>query len=265
MKFDEGAFAISVYKPESVNAKSFDHTKAARQGAVRHRPHNHVHTFWHERDEIPKGIVCTRSLRKALICFHFYGVNKIGKLNRILNEENRDIITYQIPIAFLSVKFSCKATNIARRVHRTRSTRNSGKPDENIAFCALLLKKVSASELWNGICAFKYAMGRTATGVNDPFWNPFMVKMENLFTENMIFEERWATFASFQTVLIITDTMTKIIGKRLTICGLMQLSPIAKCCLHFHAIFHERLSPIIHTYRERVTWIFVPYVFNYFV
>lgn len=43
----------------------------------------------------------------------FHGVNDIRKLDRVLNEENRNIVPYNIPIAFFSVELGCKASNIS--------------------------------------------------------------------------------------------------------------------------------------------------------
>ncbi len=45
MEFDEGAFAFVIEETEAVDAEPFDHAQRARDGAVAHRPHDHVHRF----------------------------------------------------------------------------------------------------------------------------------------------------------------------------------------------------------------------------
>ena len=42
---------------ERAHAEPHHHAEAARNGAVGHDPHDHVHGFRHQRDKIPKGIM----------------------------------------------------------------------------------------------------------------------------------------------------------------------------------------------------------------
>jgi len=55
-------------------------------------------------------------LRKAAIGLHLRGVNQIGKLDRILNEKDRNVIADQVPVAFLGVELHREATHVARRI-----------------------------------------------------------------------------------------------------------------------------------------------------
>ena len=43
-------------------------------------------------------------LGKATVGFHFHGMDEVGKFDGILNEEDRDVVPNQIPVAFLGVK-----------------------------------------------------------------------------------------------------------------------------------------------------------------
>jgi hypothetical protein len=43
VELDEGRLAGGVDEPEAVDAEAFDHAQRARDGAVRHHPHEHVH------------------------------------------------------------------------------------------------------------------------------------------------------------------------------------------------------------------------------
>src|SRR5271168_533847 len=67
VKLHKLAFPGCVDQPESVNSEALHHSERSRYGPVRHNPHNHVHRFRHQRDEIPKRIVCRSSLRKSAI------------------------------------------------------------------------------------------------------------------------------------------------------------------------------------------------------
>ena len=60
-----------------------------------------MHGFRRERHVIPERVVCGGRLRKPTIGFHFYRMDQIGKLDGILDEENRDIVADQIPVPSL--------------------------------------------------------------------------------------------------------------------------------------------------------------------
>ena len=45
MEFDEGGFVLGVDQAEGVDAKTLHEAERARDGAVRHDPHDHVHRF----------------------------------------------------------------------------------------------------------------------------------------------------------------------------------------------------------------------------
>ena len=122
MEFHKGAFALGIDQAEAVHPKAFDGAQAARNGAVAHGPHDHVQRLGHQRDEIPKRIVRRSRLRKATVGLHLHSVHQVGELHRILNEEHRNVVAHQIPIAFIGVELDGKATHIARCVHRTRAT-----------------------------------------------------------------------------------------------------------------------------------------------
>src|SRR5450756_2228955 len=92
-----------------------------RYCAIRHDPHHHMHGFRRERNKIPEGVVPTCRLRKAAVGFHFYGMNEVGEFDGILDEENRDVVDDQVPVAFLGVKFDGKSAYVTRGVYRTRA------------------------------------------------------------------------------------------------------------------------------------------------
>jgi hypothetical protein len=37
-----------------MNSKAFHHSEASRNSSVTHQPHDHMHTFRHQRDKVPK-------------------------------------------------------------------------------------------------------------------------------------------------------------------------------------------------------------------
>src|ERR1700676_478244 len=104
MKFDEGRFVLGIDEAKGVNAETFHKPERSRDRAIRHHPHDHVHAFRSETDEIPEIVVRGLRLRKGAVRLLLHRVNDVWKLDRILNEEDRDIIADDVPVAFLGVK-----------------------------------------------------------------------------------------------------------------------------------------------------------------
>ena len=48
MELDEGALALGVQQPEAVDAETFHHAQAARNGAIAHGPDDGVHCLGHQ-------------------------------------------------------------------------------------------------------------------------------------------------------------------------------------------------------------------------
>nr|WP_222115930.1 hypothetical protein [Chromobacterium vaccinii] len=130
MKLDESGLAFRIDQPKTVDAKAFYHAQRARQRAVGHDPHHHVHGLWRQRDEIPESVVRGGRLRKAAIRLHLDRMDQVGKFDRVLNEENRNIVADQIPIALPCVELDGEAAYIPRRVRRTRAAGHGGNTGE---------------------------------------------------------------------------------------------------------------------------------------
>lgn len=113
VEFDEGGFAGLVEQAEAVDAEAFDGAQRARDGAVAHRPHDHVHRFGHQRYEVPEGVMRTGCLREGAVRFHLYRVDQVGELDRVLDEEDRDVVADQVPVAFAGVELHREAANVA--------------------------------------------------------------------------------------------------------------------------------------------------------
>ena len=67
VELDEGRFVLGVDQAEGVDAKPFHEAEGARNRAVRHDPHDHVHALGRQRDEVPEIVVRRLRLREAAI------------------------------------------------------------------------------------------------------------------------------------------------------------------------------------------------------
>ena len=69
-----------------------------------------------KRDEIPERVMRGCRLRNFVVRFRLNGVDEIGKLDRILNEEDRHVVTNQIVVPFLRIKLDGKAPHVAGEI-----------------------------------------------------------------------------------------------------------------------------------------------------
>src|SRR5664280_285671 len=80
-----------------------------------------MHGFRRERNEIPERVVRGRRLWKAAVGFHLYGMDEVWEFDGILDEENWDVDTDEVPVAFLGVKLDGKSAYVARGINRARA------------------------------------------------------------------------------------------------------------------------------------------------
>ena len=67
-------------------------------------------------DEIPEIVVRRLRLRKGAVGLRLHRVDDVGKLDRVLDEEDRDVVADEVPVAFLGVELHREAAHVAREV-----------------------------------------------------------------------------------------------------------------------------------------------------
>src|SRR3984957_4230942 len=118
VEFNERRFALRVDEPEGMDSKPLHHPERARDGSIRHDPQNHVHAFRQERDEIPERVMRRGVLRIAAVRLHLDRMDEVGKLDRILDEEDGDVVANEIEIALIRIEFDGEAPHVAGPVSR---------------------------------------------------------------------------------------------------------------------------------------------------
>jgi hypothetical protein len=66
--------------------------------------------------EIPEIVVRGLRLRETAVGFLLGGMDDIGELDRVLDEEDRDVVADDVPVALLRIKLDRKAAHVARQV-----------------------------------------------------------------------------------------------------------------------------------------------------
>ena len=100
--------------------------------------------FRRQADEIPKSVMRRRGLRIAAIRLHFHRMDQIGEFDRVLDEEHRDVVADEVPVAFLGIELHGEAAHVARRVGRTGAAGDGRKAHEDLRLFAGLAEKIGA-------------------------------------------------------------------------------------------------------------------------
>ena len=123
--------AFGVDQAEGVDAEALHRPVAARNGAVRHHPGQHVRRLGHQRNEVPESVVRARSLGHRMVRLRLQRMDEIGKLHRVLDEEHRDVVADQVPVALVGVELDGEAADVAHRVGRSALAGDGGEADEH--------------------------------------------------------------------------------------------------------------------------------------
>jgi len=84
-------------------------------------------------------------LREGAIGFLFHRMHHVGKLDGVLDEEDRDVVADEVPVAFLRIELDGKAANVAREVEGALVAGDGGKADESRRLLAGALENIRPS------------------------------------------------------------------------------------------------------------------------
>ena len=222
-------FVLGVDEAEGVDAKAFHEAERARDGAVRHHPHDHVHAFGRQGDEVPEIVVRRLRLRKGAVRLLLDGVNHVRKLDGVLDEEHRDVVADDVPVAFLGIELDGKAANVAREVERTLAAGDGGEPHKGRRPLTGALEQIGAGVFRQRLVVLEEAMRAVAARMHDALGNPLMVEMEDLLAEMEILDQRRTARTDLERILVVRYRTALRGGqdRRIALCGLMQFATLA--------------------------------------
>src|SRR3954454_9563987 len=127
------------------------------------------------------------SLSARVVDMRLDGYTYIRELNRVLYEEDWYVISNHIPVAFRSIEFDSKTTDISHGVGAATAPLNSGEAEED--WC--LSRRIGQDRCKGKVlCAFEereFAKRSSSSSMNNTLGNPLMVEVMNL--ERWLFDE----------------------------------------------------------------------------
>ena len=226
-------------EPERVHAEALHEPERAGDRPVRHRPHHHVGRLRHQRDEVPEVVVRRLRLREAAVGRLLHGVDDVGELDGVLDEEDRDVVADEVPVALLRVELDGEAADVASEVERALVPGHGREPDEHRRVLAGPLEQVGPGHVGQRLVGLEEAVRAEAAGVHDALGDPLVVEVEDLLPEVEVLEQRRAALAGAQRVLVVGDRhalLRREAGTRGDLMGLAARPRLAREVADGHAV-----------------------------
>ena len=117
-------------------------------------------------------------------------MDEVGELDGILDEENRDVVADQVPVAFLGVKLDGKAAHV-----RGVSTEPAPPATVEMRVNTGVFSPTSVSILavvyfFNEVVELEESMHARRSRVNDTLGNALVIEMGDFLAQDEIFQQR---------------------------------------------------------------------------
>ncbi len=156
-----------------------------------------------------------RRLRNFVVRFRLNGMNDIGELDRILNEENRNIIGDKIVVAVFGIELCCKSPHIAGSIGRTARADYSGETYEDRRLHGRVLQKFGHRVLRNRFIGLKVPVYAKSTRMNDTLRNALMIEVGHFLAKMEILHQGRSPPARLKRIIGVGYANSLIGRKRL--------------------------------------------------
>ena len=201
VELDQAGLPVGVHQPEGVDAEALHRPVAARDAPVAHVPDRVVGGLGVLGDEVPEGVVRRLRLRDLAVGVRLPGVDDVGELDGVLDEEDRHVVADQVPDALLRVELRREPAGVADGVGRAAGAQHRAEAHEHRRLQALLGHDGGAGQLPGRAVGGEDAVRRGAAGVHHPLRDPLVVEGVDLLAEVEVLEQDGAAPAGLQRVV----------------------------------------------------------------
>ena len=183
------------------------------------------------RDTKSQNVSCAEAAcGNAAIRLHLHGVDQVGELDRVLDEEHRDVVADQIEVSLLRVELHGEAADVPGRVARACAARHGGEAREDRRPLLGILQERRARQLAERSVGLKVPVRARATGMNDALRNALVIEVGDLLAKDEVLQEDRAPLDRLQRVLVVGDGNALIRGEdlRRCLCDLMRLASLTR-------------------------------------
>ena len=211
VELDQGGLTGGVQQPEGVHPEALHGAVGARDAAVGHVPDRVVLRLGVQRDEVPERVVSALRLRDLAVRVRLAGVDDVGELDPVLDEEHRDVVADEVEGALRGVELRREATGVTDRVGRPAGPEHRREPHEDRGRHALAEEARPADPVGVAV-ADEDAVRAGAACVHHPLGDALVVEVRDLLAQVVVLQQRRAALARLQRVVGVAQPQT--LGRR---------------------------------------------------
>ena len=216
VELDQARLAGGVDEPEGVHAESLHGPEGAGDTAVAHVPQHVMRRLGVQRHEVPERVVRGLRLRDLAIRVRLGGVDDVGELDAVLNEEHRHVVADQVEGALVGVELHREPAGVADGVGRPSGPEHGRKAGEDVGFRALLAEEPGLGDRRRGAVGLEHAVRGGTAGVHHPLRDALMVEVGDLLPQVEVLQQRGARGAGLERVIGVRQAQTLGRGQKLT-------------------------------------------------
>ena len=133
------------------------------------------------------------------------GADEIGELERVADEEDRGVVSDQIPVAFSGVELDCETADITLRIGSAEFTGNRGEAKEQGRLLAELGEDLRPGISRDVVGDRERPVGAPSLCMDDALRNPLAVLVGQLLDQLVILQQHGAAWSRRLAVLIVGD------------------------------------------------------------
>jgi hypothetical protein len=149
--------------------------------------------LWTEPDEVPEIVVGGLALRDLVMGLRLDGVDKVGEVDSVLDEEDGYVVSDNVPIALGSVELDGEAPHISNSVGATLGSLDGAKSNEDWGGTARVCEDGCEGVLLRSVVEHsEVPMGASTTSMHDSLGDTLMVEPVDLLSGDLILEKSGA-------------------------------------------------------------------------
>ncbi|KAF5037614.1 hypothetical protein DSECCO2_562730 [anaerobic digester metagenome] len=190
MELDEPCLPPGVDEPEGVDSEALHHPVTPRERTVREDPHDHMRDLREVPDKVPEGVVCGGGLRHLVVLLRLDGVDEVGELDRVHDEEDRHVVADDVVVPFFRVELRREPPDIPDRIGRAPKADDGREPDEDRRLLLRVLQERRSRILGHRFVDLEIPVSARSPGVDDPLGDPLVVEVRQLLAEVKVLQKR---------------------------------------------------------------------------
>jgi hypothetical protein len=175
--------------------------------------------------------VCRLACRDLIVRLRLDRVHKVGELDGVLDEEHRDVVADNVPVALVGVELDSETADIANGVGTATGALDSGETDKGGGRTRGVGEDGSLGVLLGPIVVnLEDTVGTGTTSVDDTLGDALVIEAVDLFTADLVLEEIGAGSVAVdnsEPKMCIGQLLVSSIGKLIEPIVTNQLSPSA--------------------------------------